>query len=228
MGKGILKNLIGYLDKAAEKLPENREASNGLKYTIADALKSALAVFYFLHPSLLNFQQEMQRKMKRNNLERLFGVRDIPCTEQIKNILDNIAPAALAEVFDEGIHLADREGVLEGYRVLDGGVLIPLDGVWYHASENIHCEHCLHKTKDGKTTYYHSMIGTAIVKPGSSVVLPLMPEYIRNEDGTEKQDCERNAAKRYLLERGAALKWLKPTFLGDDLYCCHPICTEIL
>ncbi|MDR2633515.1 MAG: hypothetical protein LBC51_07825, partial [Treponema sp.] len=74
MGRRILKPFIGYLDKAAEKLPECREASNGLKYTLSDALKSALAVFYFQHPSLLNFQQEMRRKMKRSNLETLFGV----------------------------------------------------------------------------------------------------------------------------------------------------------
>jgi hypothetical protein len=31
---------------------------------------------------------------------------------------------------------------------------------------------------------------------GESVVLPLLPEFMRNEDGAEKQDCERNAAKR--------------------------------
>jgi hypothetical protein len=44
MGWGILKIFIGYLDKAAEKLPECREASNGLKYTLSDAIKSALAL----------------------------------------------------------------------------------------------------------------------------------------------------------------------------------------
>jgi hypothetical protein len=44
---------------------------------------------------------------------------------------------------------------------------------------------------------------TALVKPGSTVVLPLMPEYVRNEDGQEKQDCEQNAAKRsFVSERG--------------------------
>ncbi|MDR1428779.1 MAG: hypothetical protein LBI85_00690 [Spirochaetaceae bacterium] len=227
MGRGILKTLIGYLDAAVQKLPECREASNGLKYTLLDAFKSALAVFYFLHPSLLNFQQEMRRKTKRSNLETLFGVRRIPCTEQIKNIVDSIEPGALAGVFDQGLKCADEQGVLNDYRVLDGGVLIPLDGVWYHSSESVHCDHCLHKTKDGKTTYYHSMIGTAVVRPGSTVVLPLMPEYIRNEDGQEKQDCERNAAKRYLEERGRELQWLKPTFLGDDLYACHDICKGI-
>jgi hypothetical protein len=208
----MLKTLIGYLDKAAEKLPECREAGNGLKYTIADALKSALAVFYFLHPSLLNFQQEMRRKTKRSNLETLFGVSKIPCTEQIKNIVDGIEPGALAGVFEEGLRLAGEQGVLKGYRVLDGGVLIALDGVWYHSSESIHCDHCLHQTKNGKTTYYHSMPGAAIVRPGSGAVLPLMPEYIRNEDGSEKQDCERKAAKRYLEERGGGWRGLGRRF----------------
>jgi hypothetical protein len=227
MGRGILKTFIGYLDKAAQRLPDCREASNGLKYTLSDALKSALAVFYFQHPSLLNFQQDMQRKTKRSNLETLFGVSKIPCTEHIKNIVDDIEPGALAGVFEGGLRLADEQGVLQDYRVLGGGVLIALDGVWYHSSESIHCDHCPHQTKNGKTMYYHSMLGTAIMRPGSGVVLPLMPEYIRNEDGSEKQDCERNAAKRYLEERGAALGWLKPTFLGDDLYACHGICSQI-
>jgi hypothetical protein len=72
------------------------------------------------------------------------------------------------------------------------------------------------------------MMAATVVKPGSGVVLPLMPEFIRNEDGSEKQDCERNAAKRYLKSQGGKLKRLKPTFLGDDLYACHLICKEIV
>ena len=99
-----------------------------------------------------------------------------------------------------------------------------MDGVWHHSSEAIHCDHGLRQRKNGKTTYYQSMLGTAIVRSGSTVVLPLMPE---NEDGNEKQDGERNAAKRYLAERGAGLRWLQPTFLGDDVYACHPICAPI-
>ncbi|MDR3115643.1 MAG: hypothetical protein LBU25_09000 [Treponema sp.] len=112
-------------------------------------------------------------------------------------------------------------------RVLDGGVLILLDGVWYHSSERIHCGHCLCRRKDGKTLYYPSMLGTTIVRPGSNVVLPLMPEYIRNEDRNEKQDCEGNAAKRYFEEQGPGLARLKPTFLGDDVYACHGMCSRI-
>jgi hypothetical protein len=73
------KTFTGYLDKAAEKLPECREAGNGLKYTIADGIKSAPAVFYFLRPPPLNFRQEMRRKAKRSSLETLFGgMQDTP------------------------------------------------------------------------------------------------------------------------------------------------------
>jgi hypothetical protein len=54
------------------------------------------------------------------------------------------------------------------------------------------------KGRDGKieTTYYHDMVAATIVKPDSSSVLVLIPEFIRNEDGSEKQDCERNDGLR--------------------------------
>jgi hypothetical protein len=107
-----------------------------------------------------------------------------------------------------------------------------MDGVWYFSSESIHCDHGLTMTKTKKdgtkvTTYYHDMVAATIVRPGSGVVLPMMPEFIRNEDGGEKQDCERNGAKRWLAGRGEGLRRLKPTFLGDDLYANYPICKQI-
>jgi hypothetical protein len=37
------------------------------------------------------------------------------------------------------------------------------------------------------------MVAAVLVKAREETVLPLNPEFIRNEDGQEKQDCERNA-----------------------------------
>jgi hypothetical protein len=53
MGRGVLKELLGGLDEAVKKIPDKRKANNALTYSIADAVKSAFAVFYFQHPSLL-------------------------------------------------------------------------------------------------------------------------------------------------------------------------------
>ena len=41
------------------------------------------------------------------------------------------------------------------------------------------------------------MLGAALVHPDVRAVIPLMPEPIVKQDGTAKNDCERNAAKRF-------------------------------
>jgi len=43
-------------------------------------------------------------------------------------------------------------------------------------------------------------LGAAILHPDRREVIPLMPEPIIKQDGTEKNDCERNAAKRFVAK----------------------------
>jgi hypothetical protein len=57
MGRGITKRLLDGLKDTAAGLPDKRGASNGRKYGIADFVLGAFAVFYFQHPSMLNFQE---------------------------------------------------------------------------------------------------------------------------------------------------------------------------
>jgi hypothetical protein len=101
------------------------------------------------------------------------------------------------------------------------------------SSKEIHCGHCLRMTakkRDGTedTRYCHEVVCAAAVKPGKPVVaLPLILESVRNEDGKDKQDCGRNAAKRWLKTHKERYSGLKLTVLGDDLYCCHPVCKKI-
>jgi hypothetical protein len=40
MGRGIVKRLLSSLERAVEKLPDNRKGSNALTYAIGDAVKS--------------------------------------------------------------------------------------------------------------------------------------------------------------------------------------------
>jgi hypothetical protein len=69
----------------------------------------------------------------------------------------------------------------------------------YFSSQTIHCASCLQKHhRNGSITYSHQMLGAAIIHPDFRAVIPLMPEPIVKHDGTEKNDCERNAAKRFI------------------------------
>jgi hypothetical protein len=60
------------------------------------------------------------------------------------------------------------------------------------------------------------MLAATIVAPGRAMVVPLMPEFIVKQDGAEKPDCERNAAKRWLATHSERMAPLKPIYLGDD------------
>jgi hypothetical protein len=67
-----------------------------------------------------------------------------------------------------------------------------------------------------------------IVAPGHNMVLPLMPEFISPQDGAEKQDCERNAVKRWLVVHGERVAGLRPVYLGDALFSCQPLAEAVL
>ena len=54
-----------------------------------------------------------------------------------------------------------------------------------------------------------------------------MPEFIAPQDGAEKQDCERSAAKRWLATHAERIKDLRPIYLGDDLFACQPVAEAI-
>jgi len=71
------------------------------------------------------------------------------------------------------------------------------------------------------------MLAATVVAPGHAMALPLMPEFIARQDGAEKQDCERNAAKRWMSTHGERLKDLRPIYLGDDLFACQPVAEAI-
>jgi hypothetical protein len=55
---------------------------------------------------------------------------------------------------------------------------------------------------NGKTNYFHSVLTPVVVQPENETVISLAPEFIVPQDGHEKQDCEMQAAKRWVEKWG--------------------------
>jgi hypothetical protein len=85
--------------------------------------------------NLCLYPESLNRGNQRKNAENILGVKEIPCNNQITRLLDRVEPEGFEGNFKEGIRQAEEAGVLEQYRVLDGGVLIAVDGVWFQSSE---------------------------------------------------------------------------------------------
>ena len=92
-----------------------------------------------------------------------------------------------------------RGQVLKRFVYLDGHYLLSLDGTTYFSSSKIHCSSCLEKHhRNGSVTYSHQLLGATLVHPDLKEVIPLAPEPIIQQDGQAKNDCERNATRRWL------------------------------
>jgi len=75
----------------------------------------------------------------------------------------------------------------------------------------------LKKFRDGTVSYYHQMFGVCMIHPNQRNVIPFCPEPILRKDGTDKNDCERNACKRFLQSFLREHPHLKAIFLADGL-----------
>lgn len=210
------------------KLPDHRTGSNS-QYSIKEAAMGAFSVFFTQSPSFLAHQRAMAQTTGRSNASTLFKLEKIPCDNQIRSLLDPIPPAYLHPLYEKIVEILEASGELEGFRVFDNQLLVSLDGTGYFSSYKIHCANCQHRSSsDGSTLYYHTAITPVMVAPKRSEVISLAPEFITPQDGHDKQDCERMAAKRWVNQHAKLFKPHTVTLLGDDLYCNQPLCELIL
>lgn len=209
-------------------IPETRD-KNKSTYSQHDIVMSAFACMYFQDPSFLAFQQRLENKLKSSNLKTLFEVKDIPKDTQLRDVLDKIPTENFSDVFSHMFEQLRRHHHLKEFEVIPGIYLCSVDGSQYHSSKKVSCEHCLTKQhQNGVTSYSHSVLQGAIMHPSQRQVIPMMPEIIRNEDGTKKQDCELNATKRFLSQLRERHPKLGLMICGDGLFSHQPMIEETL
>jgi hypothetical protein len=226
-GGELFSELLGYLEKMIGGCADPRPGSN-LHYELRDFFLSAFAVFFSQSPSFLSHQTLMEKEKGTSNARSVFAIRGIPTDNQIRGVLDMVDPALVRPAFGLTVDLLRARGVIDSFRFLEGKLLLALDGTGYFFSESIHCPSCtVHHHRDGRTTYSHSVLLPVLVRPERSQVIPLEPEFITPQDGHEKQDCEYQAAKRWLEAMGSRYAPLGVVLLGDDLFASQPMIEKV-
>ncbi len=207
--------LLREVRKCFERIPDS---VRGRKRGLPDYLMSGLAVFGLKFPSLLQFDRGARDDgLIRENLKHLYGIVDAPCDTALRERLDEVEPSVLRGAFKRLFAVLQRGKGLEGFTWL-GHYLLSVDGTGYFSSSRVRCKRCCEKRhRDGRVTYYHQMLGAVLVHPEHREVFPLAPEPIVREDGSQKNDCERNAAKRLLTHVRREHPHLKLLVVEDAL-----------
>ena len=94
-------DLQAILHQGIAHLPDHRQPSPNTRYTMQDAALGAFGIFFTQSPSFLEYQRQLQASKGRNNAQTLFGVQQIPCDNQIRTLLDPIAPGHFDPIFLE-------------------------------------------------------------------------------------------------------------------------------
>ncbi len=215
--------LLELLRRSCEQIPDHRGRECPISLT--DALMSAFAMFALKDPSLLAFEE----RRNDENMRNLFGIAHVPSDTHMREILDPVEPRQLRPLFNDVFRQLQRGKALESFVFYKDCYLLSVDGTGYFSSASIHCDSCLEKVNEqtGKVTYQHQMLAAVLVHPDHREVIPLAPEPIEKQDGCEKNDCERNAAKRLLRRIRREHPHLKLIVVEDGLASNAPHIREL-
>jgi hypothetical protein len=207
-------SLFSIVRKDFQKIPDRR--ADNTKISLDDALMSALAMFLLKDPSLLAFDRRRQEEPE--NMHTVFGIKTIPCDSQMRTLLDPLALSSLRSPFCSVFRQVQRGKDFEKMAFYDGHYLLSGDGTGYYSSSKVSSPYCLSKkSKNGEILYYQQMYAASFVCPGGEVVISTFPEIIIQQDGSTKNDCERNAAKRYYEKFRQEHPHLKVIVIEDGL-----------
>jgi len=211
-------SLITAVYKSFSKIPDSRSFNKKSTIPLRAHLMSGLAIFGLKFPSLLSYDRGRKDSAIETNLKNLYLIQKPPSDTYLRERLDEVDPKSLRPAFKKIFSMLQRSKKLENFEFLDGHYLLSLDGTGEFSSGKVSCPNCCKKEhKNGSVTYYHQMLGGCIVHPEQSTVIPLCPEMIHNTDGQTKNDCERNASKRFVENFRREHPHLKVIIIEDGL-----------
>lgn len=171
-----------------------------------------------------NYLENIGKIIKKN-------VKKVPDAEIYTNVFSKIEKEDIEEFqYKINYHML-RNKTYENAKVL-GKYNIALDATRFQKAHYEVSKDWLSETKEGKTTWYLSMLDLKLI--ANNMAISLMSEMINNEDKKKKdeteedvknksaeqikQDCELNAAKRLLRKLRKKYPRLQIRIIADSLY----------
>ena len=132
--------------------------------------------------------------------QALFGVERFPHGDTLEATFSNLEADQIQMVVTAMTETLIRKKVLYRYRLLGIYFIVAIDGTGTISFSRRHCPHCLTRTRNGKTLYYHPVLEAKLIT-SNGFAFSLMTEFIENPPNkATKQDCELKAFYR-LAER---------------------------
>jgi len=202
--------------------PRKADAPN-LTYPLEALLFQALGMFASRLEARRQIGWLLRTSAAVQTVQSVFGVGKVAHGDTVNNVVCAVDPGQVQEVVCAMAETLIRKKVFAARRLLGTYYCIAIDGTETFSFDDRHCGHCLTRTQNGKTTYYHNVLEAKLVTP-DGFAISLMSEFIVNpEANPTKQDCERKAFYRLASRLKERFPKLPVVLLLDALYACGPV-----
>ena len=154
--------------------------------------------------------------------QALFGVERFPHGDTLEATFSNLETDQIQTVVTGMTETLIRKKVLYSYRLFGIYFIVAIDGTGTISFSRRHCPHCLTRTRNGKTFYYHPVLEAKLIT-SNGFAFSLMTEFIENPgDKVTKQDCELKAFYRLAERLKTRLPRLPILLSMDGLFAGGP------
>ena len=153
------------------------------------------------------------------NLNRLAGTDEVDILhgDTLNDFLCALPSSSLEKVPPLMVERLIRMRTLD-YARFFGMYLVVIDATGVGHSHKRHCPHCLTRTSNGTTLYYHLVLEAKLITP-EGMVFSIGSEFVQNTaSGVTKQDCELAAFPRLAAKIKNRFPRLPICVLLDGIY----------
>lgn len=159
------------------------------------------------------------------NFKKLFGVQ-MPHMDTVDSVMEHMEEPMMEKLKVQLIRVLLSKRIFHKFK-RQGKFIVSIDGTGLYTFEELPYESCPHKTsKNGKVTYHQPVVEAKLVC-SNGMSISLCSEFVNNEDGQTKQDCEYKATLRLMEKLKKFFVRLPMTIVMDGLYVKQPIMKTI-
>jgi len=232
LGSNLLRSIaevihqhLPSLHSELSKLPDSRQRK---EYKIEELFFAAILLYALKNETRHGLNQKRKTAKFKKNYECCFKMR-LPHMDTVAAVMEVLPPELLEKLSINLVKVLLRKRLFHRYKLLNKYFLVAIDATGYASYEKAPNWPCPHKTsKNGKTWWTQPILCAKIVLP-NGLCIPLLTEWIINEEEYDKQDCETKAFKRLAPKLKAYFPKLPICILADGLYTTGPffeICKE--
>ena len=209
--------------------PRKPSAPDSVVYTVACLVFQGVLMFACRLGARRQVRLRLFTKPMASLFETLFGVRGLPHGDTMNGVLCGLDLEQVQELLTGMTETLIDKKVLYPHRLFGRYYVVAVDATGVLVYRHAHCAHCLTRTHNGQTLYYHPVLEAKLVTP-DGFAFSLMSEFIENpepepakNEKQRKQDCETKAFHRLAARLHACFPRLSILLAMDGLYASGPV-----